>query len=93
MFVFGGMLLIYSAILYATGDVKLIPRHWAAKIDDEKAYARGIAGVVALVALTPVLGGVTALFAPPLVTGIVMAVSFILFMYLGVQIMKKGGQI
>ena len=93
MFIFGGMLLVYSAVLFATGDIKLVFRHWAAEIKDDKEYARRFAGVMALVALAPVIGGITAFFAPPLVTGIVMAASFIVFLCLGVRIMKKGGQI
>ncbi len=90
MFIFGGALLLYSLILYVTGDVRLIRRYWAAKIDDEKEYARQFAKIMVLIAIAPIIGGIAGFFFKPLITGIITLAAFIAFLWVTVQIWKQG---
>ncbi len=62
MFAFSGMLLLFAGLLYLTGDPKLIMRGYAAKMKNPKRYARQFAKVLAIVAVAPILGGLTGLF-------------------------------
>ena len=60
MFSFSAGLLLYAGLVALFG-VSLIRRHWAVKMKDKKAYARGFARVLALTALAPAASGAVAL--------------------------------
>ena len=87
LFCFSGAILLYAAIMGATKDIKMLYwRHrYSAKMNDEKAYAVMVAKILALTAAAPFLGGVIALFSP-LIGGIVLVVSFVVFIWLGVKL-------
>ena len=88
---FAGFLLLYAALLAKTTDVQLIPRHYAAKIKNKKQYARGVAKVVALVALAPLASALTALVTDAALPSlIVLIIGFILMLWLGIRMNKKS---
>lgn len=60
MLIFGGALLIYAGMV-GRGNFDMIPRNYAAKVTNQKAYAREFAKVLALIALAPVICGVVGL--------------------------------
>ncbi len=87
MFCFSGMLFLYAVLLFVTRDYKLIPRNYAAKAGNKKAYARKMAEIVALVAVAPAHCGYVALFS----TGwsvVVLIVEMILAIWAGTKIME-----
>ena len=88
MFCFSAALLLYAGLLRLEKKRPelMIPRHYAAKIDDPIAYARRIAKIVVVCAAAPLLTGIAGLFAPPLVVGIVFVVSLVLAIWLGVKL-------
>lgn len=94
MFCFAGMILLYAALL-SSGNDGLIPRRYryAAHMKDRKAYAKRFAKVLALVALSPLLSGLVALFvdierhpAPAVIT---LIGAFVLCMRQGVRMMDE----
>ena len=92
MFCFAGMILLYAALL-SSGNDGLIPRRHAAHMKDGKAYAKRCAKVLALVALSPLLSGLVALFvdinrhpAPAVIT---LIGAFVLCMRQGVRMMDE----
>lgn len=93
MFCFSACLFLYAGLLALTRDVGLVPKTYAAKIKNKKEYAKGIAKVVALTALAPLISGVVALFGDMdrmvLPALLVLIAGFIVFIYLGVKRMKK----
>ena len=87
MFCFSGAILIYAGIMGATKDILLLPwRHRrVAKINDPKAYAVMLAKIVALTAAAPFIGGLIGLLSP-LIGGIALIVSMVVFIWLGVKL-------
>ena len=90
MFCFAGGILLYAALV-APGNVDLIRRRHAVKIENPKAYAKQFAKVLALVSLSPLSSGVVGLLLdierhpfPPVVTLIAV---FVVCMWRGVRIM------
>ncbi|MBQ6772610.1 MAG: hypothetical protein IJP48_00960 [Synergistaceae bacterium] len=59
MFIFAGAILLYALLLAWTKDIRMIARHYAVKINDEKGYALKIAKILALVSIIPALSGIT----------------------------------
>ena len=51
MFCMAGGLLLYAGLLALAKDPMLIPKHWAAKMDNKKEYCLMIAKVVAVIAI------------------------------------------
>ncbi len=85
MLLFGGMILLYALILIATGDDTMIPRHYATRPKDKKAYARRVGKITALVSLAPLLSGLTGLLSPVLGL-VVFGVGLAFFLWLGVRL-------
>ena len=88
-FAFAAMLLLYAGALFAGGNPNMIPRHWAAEIKNTKQYARAVALVIALVACSPALAGLAGLLAGPGIALIVLLVTMVLFIWLGVRLVRK----
>ncbi len=89
MFCFAGALLLYSLLLYSEKKRPdlLIPRHvYVSKKNWTVKYARKLAKIVALCALSPLLTGIVALFGKPLIAGIVFVLTLILFIWLGIRV-------
>ena len=89
MICFAGALLLYAGLLALGKDPKMIPRHYAAKIKDPKAYTRQIAKVIALVATAPLHGGIVGLFLGPGVAAVVVLLGLVLCIWLGTGLMRK----
>ena len=87
MFVFSGVLLLYAGLLALTRDVTMLPRFSAAYVGDKKAYALRVAKVLAIVAVSPALTGVTALLSG-IAAAIVFVVSLVGCIWLGVKVTK-----
>lgn len=87
MFCFSGALLLYAVLLYTTRDYKLIPRGYASKTDDKKAYARQVAEIVALVAVAPAHCGYVALFSMGW-SVVVLVVEMVLAIWVGTKSME-----
>ena len=87
---FAAGILLYAAILALTKDYNLLPfrSRQSVKPKNSKRYAAKLAGVVALVALSPALSalvGLWNLFAAVAV----LLVSMVLFLWLGTKLMKN----
>ena len=89
LFCLAGLLLLYAGIVALTKSSLLIPRDFAAKIDDRKKYVSRFARVLALVALSPALAGLSGLFFSGVVPVIVFLVSFVLLMRRGIRWMDE----
>ena len=87
MFCFSGALFLYAVLLYTTKDYNLIPRGDTSKTDDEKAYARQVAEIVALVAVAPAHCGYVALFSMGW-SVVVLIVEIVLAIWVGTKIMR-----
>ena len=87
MFCFSGALFLYAVLLYTTKDYKLIPRGYASKMGDKKAYARQVAEVIALVAVAPAHCGYVALFSMGW-SVVVLVVEMVLAIWAGTKIME-----
>jgi hypothetical protein len=92
MFCFAGAILLYAALM-SSGDASMIPRLYAAKAKDKKAYAKRFAKALALASLAPLSSGVAALIVdisrrpfPPVIT---LVVVFIACMQKGVKMMEE----
>ena len=88
-FAFGGMLLLYAVILAMTRDVRMIPRSYAAQMDNPREYARKFAGFLALIALACIGAGCLSLAAGPAVGGIVLVPALVLAFWAGLRMMKE----
>jgi hypothetical protein len=86
MFVFSGAILLYAGLLALTRDVTMLPKQSAVKnVGDKKAYALRVAKVLAIVAVSPALTGVTALLSG-IAAAIVFVVSLVGCIWLGVKV-------
>ena len=83
-------LLVYAGILAALKDPMLIPRHYAAKMKNGKAYTIQIAKVVCLVACAPALSGLVGFFHIAAALAL-LPVGLVFFMWLGIRISNKKG--
>ena len=96
MFCFAGALLLYAGLLRLEKKRPdlLIPRRYSVSmtITDWRQHARRVAKIVALCALSPLLTGITALFAPPLAAGIVFVVVLVAAIWLGVRITREAAE-
>ncbi len=88
MFAFAGLLLIYSLILYITKDSTMIMRDWAVKMKDKKLYARQFSKLTALVALAPILSGITALLSSIGLGLAVLVAAMVILLVIGVKSIK-----
>ena len=90
MLILSGALFLYAAILAKTKDSRLIARDYAAKMEDRKAYTKQFAKVLALVAASPLAGGIAGLITDNgrLVLRIIIG-GVILALLIGVDLMKK----
>lgn len=87
MFCFSGALFLYAVLLYTTKDFKLIPRNYAAKTGDKKAYARKVAEIVALVAVAPAHCGYVALFSMGWSVAVLLT-EMVIAIWVGTKIME-----
>ena len=93
MFCFAGALLLYAGLLAAEKrrpDL-LIPRFYASagKVGNARRYARRIAKIVALCALSPLLTGLVGLTGQYLIAGIVFVVTLAGAIWLGVKMTSR----
>ena len=58
--ILGVILFLYGLIVVLSGDILLIPKHWAAKMTDEKRYARQFGKVMMIISTAPFLSAVLA---------------------------------
>ena len=89
MFCLAGGMLLYALLLYTEKKRPdlLIPRRvYTSKKNWAVPYARKLAKIVALCAVSPLLTGVVGLFAKPLIAGIVLVLTLILFIWLGIRV-------
>jgi len=89
MLIFAGAILAYAGLLALTKDYTMLPyrAQHAVKPKNPKLYAKKLAGVIALAALAPALGGLVG-FWHPIAGVIVMIASFVLFLWIGTKMMK-----
>ena len=87
MFCFSGALFLYAVLLYTTKDFKLLPRDYAVKAGDKKAYARKVAEIVALVAVAPAHCGYVALFSMGW-SVVVLLAEMVIAIWVGTKIME-----
>ncbi len=87
MLCFSGALLLYAGLLALTKDYKLIPRGYAVKVKNKRAYAVNMAKVVALTAVPPAHCAIAAMFNGVL-AATVLLVEMAMAIWIGTQIMK-----
>ena len=87
MLFFSAALLLYAGLLALTKDYKLIPRGYAAKVEDKRAYTMKMAKAVALVAVPPFHCAIAALFNGILAVSILL-VEMIMALWIATMIMK-----
>ncbi len=87
MLCFSGALLLYAGLLALTKDYKMIPRGFAAKVGDKRAYALKFAKIIALVAVPPFHCAIAAVFNEALGLS-VLVVEMILALWIATVIMK-----
>ena len=89
MFCFAGCILLYSGLVVIFGS-EFIPKKWAAKITDEKAYAKRFAKILALTALAPVLAGAAGLLVDinrnPFVPLLILVLGTAAAIYFGLRL-------
>ena len=90
MFAFGGGILIYALFVLIFG-FSAIRKNYTVKLEEweKRGYANRFAGVLALVALAPIIGGGLGYVLPAPATGIAIVVLFVFFIWLGTKIMKR----
>ena len=93
MFCMAGGLLLYAGFLALVKDPMLIPKHWAAKMKNEKEYCLMIAKVVAIIAIPFAASGITELIWTAeetlLPAIIVLVIGFVVCIYLSRKIVRK----
>ena len=89
MICFAGLLLLYAGVLALSKDPNLIPKVYAAKIKNPKAYTVQLAKVIALVATAPLHGGIWGLFLGPRIGAAVVLVGLIVCIWLGTGLMRR----
>jgi hypothetical protein len=90
-FGFGGMLLLYAALLRLTLDVRLIPKNYAAEIKNPKAYAKTMSHILAFLALAFLTGGWVGSYAGPLMGTVTLVACLALAIWLCVRLWKRNG--
>ncbi|MBQ6065512.1 MAG: hypothetical protein IJK89_01700 [Clostridia bacterium] len=89
MFCLAGGMLLYALLLYnekKRPDLLIPRRVYTSRKNWAVPYARKLAKIVALCAVSPLLTGVVGLFAKPLIAGIVFVLTLILFIWLGIRV-------
>lgn len=93
MFCMAGGLLLYAGLLALAKDPMLIPKHHAANMKNEKAYAVMIAKIVALIAIPFAVSGIVGLIwnaeQTLLPAILVLIVGFVVCIWLSSKIVKK----
>ena len=89
MLVFGAAILL-SALALSSGNYKLLPKRLRhAKYSDTKAYTKGLAKVLAIVAFSPILCGLAGLiFKNNIIAFAVFIISFITLLTISSRIMQ-----
>ena len=87
MLCFSLALLLYAALLGVTKDYKMIPRGYAVKVKDKRAYVIKFAKVIALVAIPPFHCAIAAMFNPVLAVS-VLVVEMIMALWIATVVMK-----
>lgn len=90
LLIFGGMILLYAALLAVSKSKKDLPfriRHTIPE-ENEKEYMAKLAKVLALVSLSPIIGGALGFVLPPRAAVAVFIVLLVLFIIIGAKITK-----
>ena len=93
LLIFGGMILLYAAMLAVVKSKKYLPfriRH-TIPTDNEKEYIVKLAKVLALVAFSPIIGGALGFVLPPNAAVIIFIVLLVLFIIVGAKVTKING--
>ena len=88
MFIFSAALLIYAGWLARSKDPRMIPRHYAAKMDHPERYAVQMAKAIAVVSAAPFLAGVVGVFSG-IGCLIALIVGLVVTIWLSTKIMKN----
>ena len=93
MFCMAAGLLLYAGLLALAKDPMLIPKHYAAKMKNKKAYAVMFAKITAMMALPFAVSGIVGLIwnaeQTLLPAIIVLIVGLVVCLYLSTKIAKK----
>ena len=87
MLCFSGALLLYAGLLALTKNYNLIPRGYASRVKDKRAYAVNLAKVIALTAVPPAHCAIAALLNGVLAAS-VFVVEMVMALWIGSVIMK-----
>ena len=94
MFCMAGALVLYAGLLALVKDPMLIPRHYAARMRNKKAYALMFAKIIAMMAMPFAASGIVGLIwneDQTLVPAIaVLIIGFIACLYLSTKIARKS---
>ena len=93
MFCMAGALLLYAGLLALAKDPTLIPRHYAVKMKNKRAYALMFAKIMVLMAVPFAVSGIVGLIwnadQTLLPAIIVLVIGFVACLYLSTRIAKK----
>lgn len=89
MLIFGAAILI-TALILSSGNYRLLPKRLRrAKYSDTKAYTKGLAKVLAIVAFSPILCGLSGIiFKNNTIAFAVLIISFIVLLIMGSRTMQ-----
>ena len=62
MGIFAIVLLLYGLVIFLSGDILLVPKHWASKMSDPKKYAKQFGKIIMIISTAPLLSAILALF-------------------------------
>ena len=89
MLAFGGMLLLYALALGISGDIQMIPRHYAVKVRNKKRYARRMGLGIGLIATAPLSGGLAGITVGPVWGLIVLVGGLVLMFWVSIHFLRE----
>ena len=91
MGIFAGIMFLYGLFIFLSGDISLVPKNWAAKISDEKRYAKQFGKVIMIISTAPFFSALLALFGSyMMIPSVIVLISGIAGgIAIGVRIMPK----
>ena len=74
--IFGGAVILYGAIMAATGDIYMIPfrKRYSAKMYDKKAYVKQVGRFTAIVGCSPLITGAVGFFSESWIAALIVFV-------------------
>ena len=89
MFIFSAALLVYAGWLAKSKDPRMLPYHFAAKMEHPQQYVVQVAKIVALVAAAPFLAAIVGIWSTAGLL-IVLALGIVIVLCFAPRIMKKN---